>query len=82
MKLTWNLVFKILIALFWIVGMIGIVNLFLYDSIDLQLSIYSIVVVLGLMSVVLNVIYRKKNFIIDYFIIFFLLQLLFYLSIF
>lgn len=88
MKLTWNLVFKILISLFWIVCMIGFIDEAIHNrktfaELLIRWDIVAIffIFLFGCISIVLNTIWTKKNFIVGYFIIMFFLYLLFCLSI-
>lgn len=89
-KLTWILVFKIFIVLFWTFGMVGFIGMvidnqktFLELLTRWDIVLIFIVILLGCLSVVLDFFFRDKRIMTDYFLSFFLLIVCFlFISIF
>ena len=76
MKFSWLLAFKIFIVLFWIMGMVGFIaaaidnrKTFL-EILNVHWDIF-IIILLGCISVILDFVFKNKNIMIDYFLIFF-----------
>lgn len=76
MKLSWLLVFKVFITLFWTLSMIG----FILVAIDNRKTFLEILnthwdifaaILLGCISVILDFIFKEKNIMLSYFFIFF-----------
>lgn len=87
-KLTWILVFKIFIVLFWTFGMVGFIGMvidnqktFLELLTRWDIVLIFIVILLGCLSVVLDFFFRDKRIMTDYFLSFFCLLFAFFLSV-
>ena len=80
MKLSWLLVFKAFITLFWFLGMVGFISMAI-DNRKTFLELFArwdivlifIVILLGCLSVVLDFFFRDKKIMTDYFLSFFCL---------
>ena len=79
MKLSWLLVSKIFIILFWMLGMIGFIctainsNKTFLEVLNAHWVLF-LAILLGCVSVVLDFIFKNKNIMLSYFFVFFFLH--------